>query len=87
MPSFGARFRCRVSVPSFDEDYITHARQITNIVLFAVDLLVAKYYRRDGKLTETWTRDGTVFVKTVDNITKSFTATNAWKVFVDKLKD
>ena len=32
MPSFGARFRCRVSVPSFDEDYITHARQITNRV-------------------------------------------------------
>ena len=44
VPSFGAGFRCRVSVPSFDEDYITHARQITNIVLFAVDLLVAKYY-------------------------------------------
>ena len=47
----------------------------------------ARNLRRDGKLTETWTRDGTVFVKTVDNITKSFTATNAWKVFVDKLKD
>ena len=43
VPSFGAEFWCRVSVPSFDEDYITHARQITNIVLFAVDL-VAKYY-------------------------------------------
>ena len=39
---------------------------------------------RDGKLTETWTRDGIVFVKTVDNLSKSFTATNAWKAFVDK---
>ena len=45
----------------------------------------ARQLRRDGKLIDTWTRDGIIFVKKTENNVKSFTAVNAWKVFKEQL--
>ena len=44
----------------------------------------ARNLKRDNKLTDTWTRDGIIFIKP-DNLIKSFTSARAWKEFRGKL--
>ena len=45
----------------------------------------ARKLRREGKLIDTWTRDGMIYIKLAENQIKSFTAARPWKLFVDKL--
>ncbi len=45
----------------------------------------ARQLRRDGKLIDTWTRDGIIFVKKSENNVKSFTAITALKLFTEHL--
>ena len=45
----------------------------------------ARNLKREGKITDTWTRDGVIFVKLGENRIKSFTATRAWREFTGKL--
>ena len=45
----------------------------------------AHQLRHDGKLIDTWTRDGIIFVKKSENNIKLFTAITAWKLFTEQL--
>ena len=45
----------------------------------------ARNLKRENKLIDTWTRDGTVFVKLAENRIRTFTATRPWKEFTAKL--
>ena len=42
----------------------------------------ARQLRRDGKVLDTWTRDGIIFVKKSENHIKSF---HAWRLFMEQL--
>ena len=41
----------------------------------------ARKLKREGKVVDTWTRDGTVFVKVGENNIKPFRSVKAWKAF------
>ena len=45
----------------------------------------ARTLKRERKILDTWTRDGTIFVKVGDNVVKSFVTPRTWKAFTLKL--
>ena len=45
----------------------------------------ARTLKREGKILDTWTRDGTIFVKVGENAVKSFVTPRTWKAFTHKL--
>ena len=45
----------------------------------------ARALRRDGKIVDTWTRDGLIFVKVGENNIKTHKSFTTWKLFTDKL--
>ena len=47
--------------------------------------LEVRQLRREGRLMDTWTRDGIIFVKKTESNIKSFKAVNAWKLFKEQL--
>ena len=44
----------------------------------------ARTLKRERKISDTWTRDGVIFVKKGDTGIQSFTTQRAWKAFLDK---
>ena len=45
----------------------------------------ARTLKRERKILDTWTRDGTIFVKVGENVVKSFVTPRTWKDFTHKL--
>ena len=43
----------------------------------------ARTFKRERKISDTWTRDGVIFVKKGETGIKSFTTQRAWKAFLD----
>ena len=43
----------------------------------------ARTLKRERKISDTWTRDGVIFVKKVETGIQSFTTQRAWKAFLD----
>ena len=75
-------------------DVMRNARKLKGTQLFVNEDLTkvrstiaweARTLKRQNKVADTWTRDGTVFVKVGENSVKSFTAERLWKMFKDKL--
>ena len=75
-------------------DVMRNARKLKGTQLFVNEDLTkvrstiaweARTLKRQNKVADTWTRDGTVFVKVGDNSVKSFTAERLWKMFKHKL--
>ena len=44
----------------------------------------ARTLKRERKISDTWTRDGVIFVKKGESGIQSFTTQRAWKTFLDK---
>ena len=44
----------------------------------------ARTLKRERKISDTWTRDGVIFVKKGESGIQSFTTQRAWKAFLDK---